>query len=347
VKRFQPGLFALLALPALAEGPLAPPQLRLVAARPAQATARETVTGQLNPAKVLPLGFEVGGRLAYSRVSRGDVVKAGQLLGNLDTEIIDAQVAQAEAGVLAAEAGATLAADVALRNQTLLAEGSVSDVQSRQLTAQAKAAEAQLGQARAQLAQARAGQRRHVLRALFPAAVIEAPDQVGGLLGPGTPVYVLMSVDTLLLKATIPEGARALVKPGLKVRVEAVGSAATTEEGVVKAVLASADPQTHRVPVEVAVPNADGRFVANTLARALIPLGEGREVVVVPVTALGTSGGGDHLMAVDASGTLHRVPVTVMERQGATVTVAPAQPVTQVVDYPTPGLVEGTRLPQR
>ena len=337
-------LLALLALPAPAEGPLAPAALRLVPARPAQAIAREVVTGQLNPARLLPLGFEVGGRLAVSRVARGEVVKAGQPLGNLDTEIIDAQVAQAEAGVMAAEAAATLAEDLAGRNQTLLAEGSVSDVQSRQLTTQAKAAQAQLLQARGALAQARAGQRRHALKALFPAAVIEAPDQVGGLVGPGTPVYVLMDVATLLLKATIPEVVRGQVKPGLQVRVEAVGSSAVSEEGVVKAVLASADPQTRRVPVEIAVPNADGRFVANTLARALIPLGAGRAAVVVPVTALGTSGG-DHLFAVDAGGTLRRVPVTVMERQASTVTVVPAQPLTQVVDYPTPSLVDGAHQP--
>jgi membrane fusion protein, multidrug efflux system len=336
----------LLSLPALAEGALDLRALRLVPARPAQAAAHEAVTGQLNPSRLLPLGFEVGGRLAVSRVSRGDVVKAGQALGSLDTEIIDAQVAQAEAGVMAAEAGATLAQDVAGRNQTLLAEGSVSDVQSRQLTTQAKAAQAQLAQARGALAQARAGQRRHYLFAPFPAAVIEAPDNVGGMVGPGMPVYILMSVDALLLKATVPEAVRGQLKPGLKVRVEAVGSSAFTAEGVLKAVLASADPQTRRVPVEILVPNGDGRFVANTLARAIIPLGEGRPAVTVPLTALGTSGG-DHLFAVDASGTLRRVAVTVMDRQPTTVTVAPEQPVTQVVDYPTPGLVDGSRVPQR
>lgn len=341
MRPLAPLLLALVALPAAAEGPLTPP-LKLVPATPARAVPRETVTGQLNPARLLPLGFEVGGRLAVSRVARGELVKAGQALGNLDTEIIDAQVAQAEAGVQAAEAAAALAADLAGRNETLRAEGSVSDVQSRQLATQARAAQAQLLQARAALAQARAGQRRHFLRALFPAAVIEAPDTVGGLVGPGTPVYILMDVDTLLLKATLPEAVRGEVRPGQKVRVEAVGSSAATGEAVVKAVLASADPQTRRVPVEVAVPNADGRFVANTLARAVFALGAGREAVVVPVTALGTSGG-DHLFSVDAQGALRRVPVTVLERGPATVTVAPDQPVTQVVDYPTPALVEGAR----
>lgn len=65
------------------------PKVRLVTAKPAQTQTHETVTGQLNTSKLLPMGFEVGGRLAFSRVSKGDGVKAGQLLDGLDTEIIE------------------------------------------------------------------------------------------------------------------------------------------------------------------------------------------------------------------------------------------------------------------
>jgi RND family efflux transporter MFP subunit len=319
--------------------------VRLVPAKASQSTAKELVTGQLGPSKLLPLGFEVGGRLAVSRVSRGDVVKAGQALGNLDTEIIDAQVAQAEAQVMAAESGSLLATDVAGRNEKLKEEGTISDVQSKQTDTQAKAAQAQLAMAKAGLAQARAGQKRHYLRALFNATVIDAPDQVGGMTGPGNPVYILMQLDPLILKATIPEAVRGQVKAGLKVHVEAVGSPAATDEAVVKVVLASADPQTRRVPVEVLVPNGDQRFVANTLAKLVIPLGAEQKAVLIPSTALGTSGG-DHVFTVDGGGTLKRVAVTVMERETGAVLVVPASPVTQVVDYPTTALVDGAKASQ-
>jgi membrane fusion protein, multidrug efflux system len=333
-------------LSSLAEGPLDAPKVKLVAAKPAQATARESVTGQLGPSKLLPMGFEVGGRLAVSKVTKGEVVKVGQPLGSLDTEIIDAQVAQAEAGVLAAEAGSALATDVAARNEKLKGEGSVSDVQSKQTDTQAKASAAQVLQAKAGLAQARAGQRRHYLRAPFNGTIIDAPDQVGGMTGPGMPVYILMQLDPLILKATVPEGVRAQIKPGLKVRVEAVGSSARTDDAVVKLVLPSADPQTHRVPIEVSVPNTDGRFVANTLAKVTLAVGEGQPAVTIPATALGTTNG-EHVFTLDGSGALKRVAVTVMERSGPTVTVVPDTAVTQVVDYPTPALVEGTRVSRR
>lgn len=320
----------------------APLKVQQVEARPVQLSASELVTGQLGPSKLLPLGFEVGGRLAVSRVTRGQKVKAGQLLGSLDTEVIDAQVAQAQAGVEAAEAAATLAGDVAGRNEKLKAEGSVSDMQSLQADTQAKAARAQVAQAKAGLAQAVAGQKRHSLRALFAGVVVDAPDNVGGMVGPGTPVYVVMQLDPLTLKATLPESVAAKVRPGQKVRVEAVGSQAVADDATVSVVLPSADPQTRRVPVEVSVPNADGRFVANTLARATLGVGEAQRAVVIPATALGLLGGA-HVFVVSAEGVLKRVPVTVLERTAAQVTVVPAAPVTRVVDQAA-SYVEGVQV---
>lgn len=331
---------------AVAETPLTAPKVRIVAARPVTASSRETVTGQLGPSRLLPLGFEVGGRLTASKVNKGEEVKPGQSLGNLDTEVINAQVAQAEAGVLAAEAGAALALDVATRQEKLKAEGSVSDVQFRQADTQAKAARAQVAQAQAGLAQAKAGQRKHFLSAPFAATVIDAPDNTGGMVGPGMPVFILMQLDPLVLKATVPEKVRQSIKVGQKVRVEATGSGASSDEATIKLVLPSADPQSRRVPIEVTVPNADKRFVANTLARVSISLGEPKPAVVIPSTALGTTGG-DHVFSVDESGTLRRVSVKVMERANTTVTVEPDQNVSQVVDYPTSALVEGTKVTQR
>lgn len=316
--------------------------LRLTRARKVTSTSRDEVTGMLTAARTLPLGFEVGGRLMTVRVKKGQAVRAGQLLGQLDPEISDAQVAQAEAGVAAAEAAAELAQDVAGRNQKLQAEGSVSDIQNRGAQTQAKQAQAQVAMAKAQLAQAKAARKRHDVYAPFAATVVDAPEQVGMTIGPGMPQFILQQLDTLVLKATISEAARAQVKPGLKVQVASVATGLQVD-GRVRVVLPSADPQSRRVPVEVEVPNADGRLVANTLARASLPLGDPRDAVAIPATALGTSGG-DHVFAVGSDGTLRKVAVTVLERSGKEVTVLPSEPVEQLVDYPSAALVEGTKV---
>lgn len=330
-------LICLISLSALAqETSLKTPTstLKFVKPRAVTSSARESLTGQLFPAKLLPLGFEVGGRLVKTHANKGDTVKEGMVVARLDTEIIDAQVLQAEAGVAAAEAAATLALDVAQRQEKLKAEGSISDVQSKNALTQGKQAEAGLAAAKAQLAQARAGRKRHDLKTTITGTVIEAPDNTGGLIGPGMPVFIIQQIDTLILKTTIAESTRALVKPGLKVHVESVGSGASTEEATVKVVIPTADPATRRIPIEISVPNQDGRFVSMTLAKATLPLGDAKKALAIPATALGTTGG-EHVLTQDSAGNLKRISVIVLERNTKEVTVVPAEPVEQIVDYPS------------
>ncbi|MCP3064665.1 efflux RND transporter periplasmic adaptor subunit [Myxococcus sp. K38C18041901] len=321
----------------------APPSVKLVSARTVKAAPREEVTGTLFPAQMLQVGFEVGGRLAAVKVGKGMVVKKGDVLGQLDVEISDAQVAQAEAAVAAAQAGADMAADVAARNQTLQKEGGVSDLQNRSTAAQAAQAQAQLLAAKAQLSQARAARRRHDLKAPFEGTLIDAPEQTGATVGPGTPLFNLERLDTLLLKTTVAESLRARLKPGQKVRVESIGGGAFTEDAVVRTILPSADPATRRVPVELAVPNADGRFVAHTLARAVLQLGDDQDARVVPGSAL-SSANGDHVLIVGSGGEVKRVDVQVLERREREVVVLARSEFESVIDHPTPSLSQGSRV---
>src|SRR5262245_58857371 len=96
--------------------PSAAPAVKLATPRSALVTLREEVTGTLYPAQALQVGFEVAGRLEKVKVVKGERVKEGQLLAILNTEMADAQVAQAIASLSAAQAGSTMALDVADRN---------------------------------------------------------------------------------------------------------------------------------------------------------------------------------------------------------------------------------------
>lgn len=329
---------------AVAKTDAAVPTVKLVATRTVRAAPREEVTGTLFPAQALQVGFEVGGRLAAVKLGKGAAVKKGDVLGQLDVEIVDAQVAQAQAAVAAAEAASVMASDVASRNEALQKEGGVSDLQNRASSATAAQARAQLLAAQAQLAQARAARRRHDLRAPFSGTLIDAPEQTGATVGPGTPLFNLENLDTLLLRTTVSESLRSRLKPGAKVRVESIGGPGVfTEDATVRTILPSADPATRRVPVELAVPNADGRFVAHTLARAVLLLGEDQDARVLPGTALSSSNG-DHVFVVGSGGEVSRVDVQVLERREREVVVLARSPFESVIDHPTPGLSQGSRV---
>ena len=148
-----------------------------------------------------------------------------------------------------------------------------------------------------------------------------------------------------MLRLTVPETARAL-RPGTKVHVEAVGGAARTDEAIIQSIIPSADPATRRIPVEVMVPNQDGRFTAHTLARAVLPLGAPEQAVAIPASAL-ASVGGDHVFTLGEDGQVRRVAVQVIERGAKEAIVKSAEPLARVVDYPAIDLAEGTRVSVR
>jgi len=327
-----------------AKGPQdpAPTPVSVAEVKSVRNTPREEITGSLNPAKELKAGFEVAGRLARILVKKGAPVAEGQVIAQLDPELADAQVQQAEAAVKAAEAQLAIAADVASRNAELAKSNTISEAQLRNTSSTAAGAAAQLQAARAQLAQARANRRRHDLRAPFAGVLIDAPDQVGATVAAGVPLFTLEQLDPLVLKLTVSDSSRALLKVGTRVHVEAVSGGAASPEAWVRAVIPSADPSTRRIPVEIVVPNADARFTAHTLGRAVLPRGTEEEVLSAPASAL-SSQGGDHVYAV-VSDEVRRVAVQVIERGAQEVVFKAAQPLSKVVDYPSPDLQDGARV---
>jgi RND family efflux transporter MFP subunit len=244
--------------------------------------------------------------------------------------------------VKAAEAQAAIAADTASRNAELAKTNTITDAQLRNANSSAAGAVAQVQAAKAQLAQARANRRRHDLRAPFAGVLIEAPDQVGATVAAGTTLFTLEQLDPLVLKLTVSDTARALVEVGGKVQVDAVGGRASTHDAWVRAVIPSADPSTRRIPVEIVVPNSDGRFTAHTLGRAVLPLGAVEQALSAPASAL-SSQGGDHVYAL-VSDQVRKVPVQVIERGTDQVVFKAAQPVARVVDYPAPDLQDGVKV---
>lgn len=322
--------------------PAAAVNLTVAEVKPVKSAPREEITGALNPAKELKVGFEVGGRLERILVKKGAPVTEGQLIAQLDADMAEAQVQQAEAALNGAEAQSAIAADTAQRNAELARTNTISEAQNRNAVSSAAAAVAQVHAARAQLAQARTNRRRHDLRAPFSAVLIDAPDQVGATVAAGTTLFTLEQLDPLVLKLTVSDTARPLLKVGARVRVDAVGGGASTDEAFVRAVIPSADASTRRIPVEIVVPNKDSKFTAHTLGRAVLAMGASEEALSAPSSCL-SSQGGDHVFAL-ADGQVKRVPVQVIERGAQQVIFKASQPVEKLVDYPAQDLQDGAKV---
>jgi len=110
---WKTGVILLLVLTLVGCGAQSPPEEATVRAIPVEVTTVEkgtvtvtdTVTGSLSPAVEVQVVPKLGGKIDRVAVKVGDQVKAGDLLVQLDTSDIEAQVRQADAAVEAARTG--------------------------------------------------------------------------------------------------------------------------------------------------------------------------------------------------------------------------------------------------
>jgi len=129
-------------------------------------TGDVTASGVVAPLQEAELSFTLAGRVQIVAVAVGDQVKQGAVLVTLDTATLEAQVAQAEAGVQAAQAQLALlqagprAAEIAAAQaQVDAANAAVSQAVARRDQLAAGTIGAEIAAAQAQVAAAQAEQR--------------------------------------------------------------------------------------------------------------------------------------------------------------------------------------------
>ncbi len=322
---------------------------RLVAPEPLRHVTRVEAMGTLKPRHQAHLAFAIPGTLAKILVKRGQSVKQGAPLLLLDAAAIRAQLAQAEAGIAAARAQVVLAQDALARLESIQRDdGGVTESQLVQARGQIAVAKAQLAGAEAQRDQAKVTADRHTLRAPFEAVVTRIPDGIGVAVAAGAPLVTVESVRLLVLDTSLTQAEAALVRVGARVEVSVPATGARTDDGVLSVIVPTVDASTNRVPVEISVPNADGRFLPNASARARVAAGAPRSAYRVPAAAVLQKDGAYALWIAATDGRARAVPVRVLAQDGDAAVVepdpAPLPAGARVVALPPVGLVEGQAI---
>lgn len=161
-----------------------------------------TAEGRLVPVKDVSLAFRLGGRVSSVHVAEGGQVEAGQVLVELETADLQANLDQAEAALEAAKAQEAMAPDNTSEDNKKLLAANVAQAQAALDAAQAALAEAQLC-------------------APFAGTIVVADVKVGEIVPPAAPVVVLADlsrwrVETLDLReedaVLLHEGQRTEIK---------------------------------------------------------------------------------------------------------------------------------------
>jgi multidrug efflux pump subunit AcrA (membrane-fusion protein) len=128
-------------------------------------SAQIVASGEVVPSQETHLGFPVSGRVEAVAVNEGDRVEAGQVLIVLETDLLEAGVAQAEAALAAARAQVALLkagprpeAMAVAEAQVAAAQNSVAQAELQQTGPDLGATQAEIKAAQAQVAAAMADQ---------------------------------------------------------------------------------------------------------------------------------------------------------------------------------------------
>ena len=199
------------------------------------------------------VGAESNGlRLSQLLVNVGDRVSAGQTLAVFASDSVQADVAQARASLLEAQANAAEAVSNAERARTLQGSGALSAQQISQYAASAQAAEARVAAARAALkVQELRAQQTTVLAP--DAGIISARSAtLGAVVGTGTELFRLIRQGRLEWRAEVTSAELARLRPGMRVSVQPVAGGEL--QGRVRMIGPTVDPQTRSALVYVDLP---------------------------------------------------------------------------------------------
>ncbi len=308
-------LVAALAFVALRTGPLAPVRVTVTSVQEGKLNPALFGIGTVEARRSWMVGPTVAGRVLSVRVDVGDVVKAGQLLAEMDPVDLDQRLAAldaalarasstqaaAQAQVADATARRELASINAKRNQDLAAQNFISPGALESRLQEKASADAALQAAQANLSgtaqditrqkaeRAALQQQRGNVRLLAPAdGVVTSRDaEAGSTVVAGQPVLRLIDPASLWVRMRVDQGRSAGLAPGLKARIMLRSQPQAPLQGQVARVELLADAVTEERIAQIAFGAASAPATAPTAAPALTAsVGELAEVELqLPETA--------------------------------------------------------------
>ncbi|MDP2817360.1 MAG: efflux RND transporter periplasmic adaptor subunit [Polaromonas sp.] len=317
------------------------PALTVAVAQPTPTNLPVTLNanGNITPWQEAVIGSESSGlRLTQVLVNVGDTVKAGQLLARFSGDSVQADVAQARASLVEAQATALDAASNAARARTLQNSGALSTQQINQYTTAEQTAQARVAAAQAVLdAQQLRGNNTRVVAP--DSGVISARSAtVGAVVGSGTELFRLIRGGRLEWRAEVTSNEITRIKPGATAMVTAASG--DKVKGTVRMVAPTVDPLTRNALVYVDLPRNAG-VKAGMYAHGEFALGT-VNALTLPQQALVLRDGFSYAMRIEPGNKVVQVKLQTGRRLGDAVEIVQgAQPGERYVAVGAAFLADG------
>lgn len=290
----------------------AKPALTVTTALPQQGNlpVKLSANGNITAWQDAIIGAESNGlRLVQVLVNVGDQVKAGQVLAVFDSNTVQAEVAQAKASLLEAQANAGDAADNAARARTLANSGALSAQQINQYNTAEQTAKARLEAAKAVLDVQQVRSRQIKVLAPDSGVISARTATVGAVVGAGTELFRMIRGGRLEWRAEVTSAELGRLKAGTVATVLAASGAQL--QGRVRMIAPTIDPLTRSALVYVDLPVSAGMASpakAGMFARGEFDLGS-TPALTIPRPAIVMRDGFNYVFRISPDNRIHQVKV--------------------------------------
>ncbi|MSU24404.1 MAG: efflux RND transporter periplasmic adaptor subunit [Opitutus sp.] len=258
--------------------------LEVKAARPGRGEIHRFVSlpGTLRADQQVTLYPKVAGYLKTISVDKGDQVRAGQVLAEIEVPELVADVARHRADVEVAAAAFNRLSVAQAKSPDLITPAALDEAKARLQVAQASLARTETLLGYTHIVAPFSGT--ITMRFADVGAFVAAPS-AGGT-AQNAALFALADFRTIRLQVPVPEIEAARVRPGQPVKLAVDGLAGRVFAALVSRLGYALDEATRTMLVEADFPNPDGELRPGMYAKARIGVEKHTDTLLIPVEAL-------------------------------------------------------------
>lgn len=304
-----------------------------------------SVRGTIQAQDDAVLSSRAMGPVVRERVGLGDHVRKGDVLLEIDERMNGGMLAQAQGALAQAKAAEGLAATNHRRFQALYDAQACSQLELDMAVMQHETASGAVRQGQGAVDAAAAVSNESTIRAPFDGVVVEKFVNVGDLVAPGRPLIRVQTKQGLDLGFTVRSADAAQLVLGTTINCK-LDNTDREVQATITEIAPSADPMTHTISVKARLNDVDS-LSAGFTATAEIP-GEVARIILVPRSALYSTGGLQLVTVVDSAGFARTRAVTLGRIAGEEIEILSGLAAGETVVLDRVGAInEGTRIERK
>jgi RND family efflux transporter MFP subunit len=327
------------------------PTVAVIYAKPSAPTETITLPGNISAWFLAPIYAQVSGYVKMWHKDYGALVKAGDVLAEINAPALDAQYEQAKADLEAERAKYTLAVVtakrwIAMRKSHAVSEQSIT-VQEQHMKAQAAVVNA----AEQKVKNFEALIRFKTIVAPYDGVVTVRNINVGDYVNKegtlstskeASNLFTVADVDRMRLFVSVPEAFGSFLQPGLTADVTVPQLPNRHFTAKFLTVARGFDPDTRTAITEFTIENEDRALWPGSYATVRLTVPIDRKVLTIPSSALVFQEKGTQVAVVADDNRLHFKSITVSKILDATVEVTEGISTSdRIVNNPSAALLEG------